>query len=144
MKRSVSAVSTWGGDQDGAYKADGTINTGYISNWRQLSNEDKKKVLSERKKQGVKLVDGKVIKTWNELDNIKELKEKKSNFKTNTKSLKKKVTNKNDEGDDNEEPEDAGEHFGGNQSKKKSKKNWLLGLHYYVPWSLSHILWSLL
>ena len=31
-KRSVSDISTGGGDQDSAYKADGTINTGYIPN----------------------------------------------------------------------------------------------------------------
>ena len=48
----------------------------------------------------------------------------------NIKALKKKVTNKNDKGDDNDEPEDAGDQFGGKQSKKKSKINLLLGLHY--------------
>ena len=31
--RSVSDVSTEGGVQAGAYKADGTINTKYIPNW---------------------------------------------------------------------------------------------------------------
>ena len=45
----MSAVSTGGGDQDSSYKADVTINTVYISNWRPISNVDKKKVIAESK-----------------------------------------------------------------------------------------------
>ena len=87
---SVSAVSTVGGDQDGSYKSDGTINTGYIHNCIFLSNVNKKEVIHERKKQGVKLGDGKGSKTVNELDKLKELKKKNPKFKRNIKSLKKK------------------------------------------------------
>ena len=48
--RSVSDVITVGEDQDSAYTADGTISTRYIPDYISLSNTDKKKVISERKK----------------------------------------------------------------------------------------------
>ena len=122
MKRSVSDVITGGGDQVGAYKADGTINTTYIPNCIYLSNADKKKVIDERKKQGARLGDGKGSKTGNEQDNIKELNKKKSKFKRNIKSLKKKITNDNYGGDNTDKTDDADDKFGGKQSNKKSKK----------------------
>ena len=100
--RSVSAVSTVGGYQYGAYTADGSISTGYIPNWRSLSKAEKKKFISERKKQGVKLGDGNGIKTGNDLDDIKELKKQNPKFKKKIKELKQKVTNHNDEGYDND------------------------------------------
>ena len=121
--RSVSAVSKGGRDQDSAYKAGGTINTEYINNWRSLLNSDKKKVVAKRKGQGVKIGNGKGSQTGNELDKLKELKEKNSKIKRKTKALKKEVTNDNVEGDDNDKPEDYVENFGGKQSKNKSKKN---------------------
>ena len=100
--RSVSAVSTGGGDKEGAYKFDVNISTACIPNCRYLSYSDKKHVIDESKNKGVKLGDWKGSKTGNEQDNIKELNKKKSKFKRNIKSLKKKVTNNNDEGDDND------------------------------------------
>ena len=102
INRSVSAVSTVGGDQYGAYTADGPISTEYIPNWRSLSKADKKKFIAERKRQGVKLGDGNRSKTGNDMDDIKELKKKNLNFKKKIKALKKKVTNNNDEGYDND------------------------------------------
>ena len=119
----MSAVRTGGVDQDGTYKAVGTINTGYIPNWISLSNSDKKKVISKRRKQGVKLGHGKGSNTGNELNKLKELKKKNSKFKRKFKAIKKKAPKENNEGDDNDEPEDSGDQFGGNQSKNKSKKN---------------------
>ena len=103
----MSAISTVGGDQDGAYKDEGTINTGYIPNRRYLLNADRKKFISEIKKQGVKLGDGKGSKTGNEIDKIKELNKKNPKFKRKIKVPKKKVTNDNGEGDDNGKHEDA-------------------------------------
>ena len=78
---SVSAVITGSGEQEVAYKADGTTNTGYITNWRYLSNEDKKKVSYESKKQRVKLGDGKGSKTGNEIYKLKKLNKQNPNFK---------------------------------------------------------------
>ena len=45
------------------------------------------------------------------------------------------TTNDNDEKYDNAEPEDAGEFVWESQYRMKSRKIWLLGLYYYVPWS---------
>ena len=58
--------------------------------------------------------------------------------KGNSKALKKKVALEKDdyEGDSNDESEDSGDQFGWKQSKNRSNKNWLIGLHHYVPWSL--------
>ena len=62
---------------------------------------------------GVKLGYGKLSKTGNDIDKLKELKKQNSKFKRNTKDLNKKVTQEKDdnEGDDNAEPEDAGNKF---------------------------------
>ena len=128
--RSMSAVSTGCGYQNGAYKSDRTTNTAYIHNRRFQSNADKKKVIDERKKQRVKLGDGKESKTVNELDNIKELKKQNPKFKRKIKAIKKNVTNDHDKGDDNDKPEDSGDQFGGKQSKEKCNRNGILGLHY--------------
>ena len=51
--RSVSSVSTGGGDQDGAYKSDGNVNTRYITNWRSVLSLDTKNFIAERNNQGV-------------------------------------------------------------------------------------------
>jgi len=56
--RSVSGIRVAGpsgghSDTDGIYNADGSIKTGYISNWRSLSSEDKDKVTAERKRLGM-------------------------------------------------------------------------------------------
>ena len=40
---SVIVINILVGYQEGAYKSDGTINTGYIPNWRSLSSADNKK-----------------------------------------------------------------------------------------------------
>ena len=92
MNRSASYVSTGGGDQEVTYKSDITINTGYISNWILLSNEDKKKFIAERKKQRVRLENRKGSKTGNELDTIEDLKNQNYKFKKNIKPLKNMVT----------------------------------------------------
>ena len=66
--RQVAGVesSTSGGskkDSGGAYNADGSINTGYIPNWKSLSAEDKQKVIAERKRLGLSSNGGKSSNT---------------------------------------------------------------------------------
>ena len=118
---SVSAVSTGGGYQEGDYKANGTINTGHIANFRYLQNTYMKKVITERKTQGLKLGDGKGNKTENKLDKINDLKKYNYKLKRNIKALNREVTQKNDddEGEDNDKYEDSGDKFEGNQYKKR-------------------------
>ena len=98
------------GNKKVAKKSGGTINTGYIPYWGSLYNTDKKKVISERKKQGVKLGGCKLSKNGKELDNLKEFKN--YMFKSKITSLNNNVKNGNDEGNANDEPEDAGDQFG--------------------------------
>ena len=43
-------------NNDGIYITDGSIKTGHISNWSQLSLDDKKKVFEEQKRLGTKYV----------------------------------------------------------------------------------------
>ena len=57
-------------------------------------NEVKKKVIDEKKEQGVKLGYGKGSSTGNDPDNTKEFREKNPKFKMNIKSTNKKVTKK--------------------------------------------------
>ena len=73
----MNTVSTVGVYQGSAHKSDGTINTGYIPNWRSFSNSEKNNFFSERNNQGVKLEGGKGNKAANDLDNLRELKKKK-------------------------------------------------------------------
>ena len=93
--RSTSDASTGGGNQYGAYKDYGNTNTGYIPNYISLSNEDKKKVLSEMNKQWVKIGYGKGSKTGYYFDKLKESKKSNNKFKSKVESLKKKVTQEN-------------------------------------------------
>ena len=67
----MSAFSTGGGDQECAYKPNRNIKTGSIPNWKPLSNYDKKKVITETHKQGLKLDDGKGSNTGNNIDKLK-------------------------------------------------------------------------
>ena len=62
------------GYQEGFYKSAGPINTWYIPTWIYLSNADKKKFISERYNQGVKIGGSKEIKTGKYPNNIKTLK----------------------------------------------------------------------
>ena len=100
----VSYFSTGSGYQEDVWKACGTIKTGHTPNWKIVFNADKKKFIPERNSQVVKLVGRKGRNTGNELDNIKELKNQNSKFKSKIKALKKKVAqDKYDfNGEDNE------------------------------------------
>ena len=109
--RSVSAVSTGGGDKEGAYKFDVNISTACIPNCRYLSYSDKKHVIDESKNKGLKLGDWKGSKTGNEQDKLKELTKQDSKVKSNFKALKKNVTTDNNNGDNKDEPEDYDDQF---------------------------------
>ena len=100
----VSYLITVSGYQEDVWKACGTIKTGHTPNWKIVFNADKKKFIPERNSQVVKLVGRKGRNTENELDNIKELKNQNSKFKSKIKALKKKVAqDKYDfNGEDNE------------------------------------------
>ena len=86
---------------------------------------DKKRVISERNDQGVKLGDIKGSKTGNYLDKVKELKTHNSKFKMIIKSLRNNFTQDKDNNgvDVDDEAEDYGDQFEEKHSKNMSKKN---------------------
>ena len=59
----VAGPSGGHSDTDSIYNADGSIKTGYISNWRSLSSEDKDKETAEKKRLGMNSNEKKRIST---------------------------------------------------------------------------------
>ena len=136
--RNVSGLATGQGTQEdgnGIYNPDGTINTGYIAGWRSLPFKDKKIVMNERKKLGIKYdpskkesvkgkgkKDGKRISAA-ETNRSKQLEAQNLIYKRQIKALKRKQSEeKADSDSDDDETIDAGDQFGGKASKRKSKK----------------------
>jgi hypothetical protein len=128
--RNISSVgsSNPGSDNSSIYTADGSIKTGYISNWRSLSKEERSKVIAERKRLGVQ--GGKSGKGTSQSDTVtantlKQLREQNKKYKRKIKALKR-VTFKDDDDDDKNTSSadeiDAGDQFGGKASKKNAKK----------------------
>jgi hypothetical protein len=130
--RHVSAISRneGGGGSSSIIKSDGSINTGYIPNWRALTQEDRDTVMAERAKLGIS-GNGKGKgkgKTGNpgsaEANRLKQLTKQNKVYKRQIKSLNKKVTFDDDDSDEESKDDevDAGDQFGGKASKKRKKK----------------------
>ena len=125
--RNISGVNQTGGEgsgQSSIHNADGSINTGHISDWKSLSFQERKEVIAERKRLGVKYRKkggagaGGRGGGQSGSNRLKQLKEQNSKYKRQIKALKRE--DNGDEGD--EDSIDAGDQFGGKQSKKKTKK----------------------
>ena len=136
-RRNISGVITDG--PKGIYKADGGINTGHISNWHDLSSEEKKIVTDERSRLGFGRNGGRGRGgrgrgrggrggRGNGTDSIHKLTKANARYKRKIASLKKRsdTTDKGDdmdisadEGDNGND--DAGNSFGGKASKKPKK-----------------------
>ena len=128
--RNISGLgsSNPGGDNSGIYTADGSIKTGYISNWKSLSKEDCSKVIAECKRLGVQGRKGGKGTSQSDVataNTVKQLREQNKKFKRKIKALKR-VTFKDDEDNgkdaDSADEIDAGDQFGGKASKKNAKK----------------------
>ena len=107
------------------YDSNGKIITGTIANWNSLSREKKEKVFTKRKCLGIKCNRGankdkgeSKVKSSKEIDKIKK---QNSELKRTIKALKKKVQFSED-GSGDESEGDAGDQFGGKESKKKKFK----------------------
>ena len=112
------------------YNEDGSINaTGTIKDWDKLPISEKRLVYKERKRLGVKFggnangnAGGKKTNpntSASDRNTIKQLRHQNNTLKRRIKAVKI-----NDAKDDNdEEAEDAGDEFGGKNSKKKKQKN---------------------
>ena len=131
--RNVSAAntSTTSNSSDkpsGIYNADGSIITGHIASWRNLSQADRNLVYAERERLGIGKGNkgGKGKGKYSSQSDpatatrMKQLAESNKRMKRQVKALKRKP--KDDDNDDEDSTTDAGDQFGGKASKK-SKKN---------------------
>ena len=125
--RNISGVSQTGGEGNGQssiHNADGSINTGHISDWKSLTFQERKEVIAERKRLGVKYRKkggagaGGRGGSQSDSNRLKQLKEQNSKYKRQIKALKR-----DDDGNESDEESiDAGDQFGGKNSKKRTKK----------------------
>lgn len=135
--RNISGVNSVkgsgdGGDKSGIYNSDGSIRTGFISNWKDLSDADKELVKQERQKKksgkghgasSRKGGDHKQAKS--QLNTINQLKASNLKFKRQIKALKRvsfEDDDHNSAASNTSEDFDAGDQFGGKNAKKQSKE----------------------
>lgn len=123
--RTIGAVQK-GGTQDsgeGIFNPDGSIKTGYISNWNSLTKEEKNKVFAEKKRLKAKRLGRDVDKSKetqkpSDANQLKQLVEQNKKYKRQIKALKRSKTA---DSDDPEEDQDAGDLFGGKAAKRNKK-----------------------
>ena len=102
---------------------DGSVWTGYYSDWATMSSDDKQVVLDTRKKNKEKKHHGKGDKGRNVSDvstKLKDIKSQMSELKRTIASLSK--AKPNTDGDESDTPDNAGDSFGGRHSKKQKKE----------------------
>ncbi len=132
--RNVSGVATGGNGGDGTSSsirnADGSINTEYISNWSSLSRADKNVVREERKRLGMSKPNGKGSPSTTsggskaDANRMKQLVAQNKKYKRVIKAFKRKDPDSGEAdaaGDGSDSDTDAGDQFGGKNSKKKKK-----------------------
>ena len=127
-RRGLSLVKTSEKGSDAIYNKDGSIILGFIPSWNKLSRTDKAIVQAERKKIGVKgPKGGGPHKSATESNRLKQLENQNKKYRRAIKSLKSKKIDENDTAttadldDDNLDDLDAGDTFGGKNSKRQRK-----------------------
>ena len=113
--------------KNGVAREDGSIHTGFYPNWKQLTQQEREKVVDERKKQKQKRkpAGGQPSTVKTELENLKK---KLGKHKRTIAALKNKIgkekdvaTESNDD-EGNDPTSDAGDGFGGKRAKKVKKQ----------------------
>ena len=124
QNRTISAAIL--APQSGVTCDDGTIHMGFLSNWRQLSPDERDKVTEERKKQKQKRkpTGGQPSNVRTELENLKK---KLSKNKRTIAALKNKIEKEKEVANDSSEDDgsqdvDAGDGFGGTREKKSKRE----------------------
>ena len=104
----------------GIYMPDGSVWTGYYSDWTQISQEDKQVVLDTRKKNKGKSPHK--VRSASEVGTkLKDIKSQVAELKRTIASLSK--SNQSDtDGNESDTPDNAGDSFGGRQNKKQKKE----------------------
>ena len=125
--RNISALGTGGSGQgqdngEGIHNSDGSIRTGFITNWNSLSKEDRNKVFAERKRVKGRRPgkDGTPKDSTNSAvaNRLKQLVEQNKKQKRQIQALKRSTPS--DTKDDASDIDiDAGDQFGGKSNKKK-------------------------
>jgi len=127
--RNISSVAQGdSGDRQGGtsiYNDDGSIKTGHIAGWKSLLFKDRKAIVEERKRFGIKFkkkcgskTGGRALNAG-DVNRLKQLEEQFSKYKRMIKALKRNNGTGNEIED---ESMDAGDQFGGRNTKKKAKK----------------------
>ena len=131
--RNISATGTESfvrKGSDAIHKEDGSINTGFIPGWYDLSKSDKDIVTSERKRLGIKFKPkGGKNKSWcrngdetsaNDANRLKQLESQNKRYKRAIKAMKRGRTSDEDQ-DDVQEEIDTGDQFDGRVLRKRRK-----------------------
>ena len=105
--------------RNGIHMPDGSVWTGFYSDWNQLSKEDRQTVMDTRVKNK-----GKSTKkdTNSYSKKFKDIKSKVAELKRTLASLQTKPCCDDDADDDEDTPDNAGDAFGGRQRKKQKKE----------------------
>lgn len=132
--RNISSIASGAGSDakkasPSIVNADGTIITGHIPTWRNLSQDDRNIVMAERERLGLgkgKSGKSKSSKTKSSdaatANKLKQLTDSNKRMKRKIKALKRKPSSNNDHDDDEASVDtDAGDTFGGKASKKKKE-----------------------
>jgi hypothetical protein len=133
--RNVSGIGT--NEKKGSpdiYNEDGSINTGHIPNWRNLSKQDRDIVMNERKRRGTKggKKNGKGENgngAKNHANHLQQLTANNNKFKRQIKALKRKLKGDDDtattatSNETDDEILDAGDQMGGRNSKKRKNES---------------------
>ena len=125
--RNISATGTQGGGSSDIINQDGSIKTGHIPNWRNLSESDRQRVRDERKKLGIQSSgNSPERRSKSDANRVKQLQSQNKKMRRQIKSLKRSNKSGNDKGDENNEVSDgdtdAGDQFGGRAARKKQKE----------------------
>ena len=122
--RNISGVARSESSHGGIYNSDGTIITGHIPNWRNLSPEERNLVKQERRKSNSNRDTRNDDDIKASANRIKQLKASNKKMKRKIKALKRSSKKG---GEDNEDGNsdgdlDAGDTFGGKASKRKKNE----------------------
>ena len=126
--RNISGTTTGqspSANQTGIHKPDGSINTGHIPDWRNLTQADRDLVFAERKRLGLSKgkVSGKGARRSGnaESNRLKQLTDQNKKYKRQIKAFKRSPDDTANDGDSTGGDTDAGDQFGGKASKKKKR-----------------------
>ena len=108
-----------GGKRNGIHMSDGSVWTGFYSDWSQLSQEDRQTVIDTRVKNK-----GKSLKKDSYSKKFEDIKSKVAELKRTIASLQSSKCDRDgcDGDDDDDVPDNAGDSFGGRQTKKQKKE----------------------